>query len=108
MITINNFAGEGLGPLTCAHLRLTDVTAPDASQHNSMGWFRFSSPAGAHKDRPTVVMAKLYKASLLCCPRSTKVAATALCKGVGCLQKHLELVAVPCSQLVSCTLTLLD
>ena len=65
MITINNFAGEGLGPLTCAHLRLTDVTAADATQHKSMGWFRFPSPAGAHKDRPTVVMAKLYKASTL-------------------------------------------
>lgn len=64
VITINNFAGEGLGPLTCAHLRLTDVTAADASQHRSMGWFRFSSTPGAHKDRPTVVMAKLYKASL--------------------------------------------
>ena len=63
MITINNFAGEGLGPLTCAHLRLTDVTAADATQHKSMGWFRFPSSAGAHKDRPTVVMAKLYKAS---------------------------------------------
>ena len=63
MITINNFAGEGLGPLTCAHLRLTDVTAADATQHKSMGWFRFPSPAGTHKDRPTVVMAKLYKAS---------------------------------------------
>lgn len=70
VITINNFAGEGLGPLTCAHLRLTDVTAADASQHKSMGWFRFPSPAGAHKDRPTVVIAKLYKASILqlaCC-----------------------------------------
>lgn len=65
MITINNFAGEGLGPLTCAHLRLTDVTAADTTQHKSMGWFRFPSPAGAHKDRPTVVMAKLYKASTL-------------------------------------------
>ena len=63
VITVNNFAGEGLGPLTCAHLRLTDVTAADASQHKSMGWFRFSSKSGAHKDRPTVVMAKLYKAS---------------------------------------------
>jgi hypothetical protein len=63
VITINNFAGEGLGPLTCAHLRLTDVTAADATQHKSMGWFRFPSSAGAHKDRPTVVMAKLYKAS---------------------------------------------
>ena len=63
MITINNFAEEGLGPLTCAHLRLTDVTAADATQHKSMGWFRFPSSAGAHKDRPTVVMAKLYKAS---------------------------------------------
>lgn len=64
VITVNNFAGEGLGPLTCAHLRLTDVTAVDANQHKSMGWFRFSSSPGAHKDRPTVVMAKLYKASL--------------------------------------------
>ncbi|DBB03876.1 TPA: hypothetical protein ACH3X1_012963 [Trebouxia sp. C0004] len=63
VITINNFAGEGLGPLTCAHLRLTDVTAADATQHKSMGWFRFPSPVGAHKDRPTVVMAKLYKES---------------------------------------------
>ena len=63
VITINNFAGEGLGPVTCAHLRLTDVTAPDTSHHKSMGWFRFSSMPGAHKDRPTVVMAKLYKAS---------------------------------------------
>ena len=62
VITINNFAGEGLGPLTCAHLRLTDVTAADAAQHKSMGWFRFPSAAGAHKDRPSVVMAKLYKA----------------------------------------------
>ena len=70
VITINNFAGEGLGPLTCAHLRLTDVTAADASQHQSMGWFRFVSPAGAQKDRPTVVMAKLYKAMPSCsfCP----------------------------------------
>ena len=64
VITINNFAGEGLGPLTCAHLRLTDVTAADANQHKSMGWFRFSSTPGAHKDRPSVVMAKLYKVSL--------------------------------------------
>ena len=62
MITINNFAGEGLGPLTCAHLRLTDVSATDAAQHKSMGWFRFPSAVGAQKDRPTVVMAKLYKA----------------------------------------------
>ncbi|KAA6424621.1 MAG: radial spoke head 1 protein [Trebouxia sp. A1-2] len=54
VITINNFAGEGLGPLTCAHLRLTDVTAADATQHKSMGWFRFPSSAGTHKDRPTV------------------------------------------------------
>lgn len=61
VISINNFAGEGLGPLTCAHLRLTDVTAADEAQHKSIGWFRFPSPAGAHKDRPTVVMAKLYK-----------------------------------------------
>lgn len=62
VITINNFAGEGLGPLTCAHLRLTDVSSADASQHKSMGWCRFPSTPGAHKDRPTVVMAKLYKA----------------------------------------------
>ena len=61
VVTINNFAGEGLGPLTCAHLRLTDVTAADEAQHKPCGWFRFPSPAGSHKDRPTVVMAKLYK-----------------------------------------------
>ena len=67
MITVNNFAGEGLGPLTCAHLRLTDVSAPDEAQHKSMGWFRFPSPAGAHKDRPTVVMAKLYKVCVKFC-----------------------------------------
>lgn len=63
VVTINNFAGEGLGPLTCAHLRLTDVTAAEEAQHKPCGWFRFPSPAGSHKDRPTVVMAKLYKVS---------------------------------------------
>lgn len=66
-MTINNFAGEGLGPLTCAHLRLTDLTSADEAQQKSMGWFRFPSPAGTHKDCPTVIMLKLYKVSTLAC-----------------------------------------
>ena len=77
MITINNFAGEGLGPLTCAHLRLTDVSAAEEAQQKSMGWFRFPSPAGAHKDRPTVIMAKLYKVCLLLFAHADKLAVIA-------------------------------
>ena len=109
VITINNFAGEGLGPMTCAHLRLTDVTATDETQHKSMGWFRFPSPAGAHKDRFTVVMAKLYKASVprpaaWSCPSCYR---PCLCHWFGSQQTVLHTTTCCCLDMQPCCLVCL-
>ena len=61
MITVNNFGGAGLEALTCAHMRFTDVSATDESQHKPLGWFRVASRPGADKGSTTIIMGKLYR-----------------------------------------------
>ena len=61
MITINNFGGAGFEALTCAHMRFTDVSATDESQHKPLGWFRVASRPAADKDKTTIIMGKLYR-----------------------------------------------
>ena len=61
MITVNNFGGAGFEALTCAHMRYTDVSATDETQHKPLGWFRVDSRPGADKDKTTIFMGKLYR-----------------------------------------------